>query len=284
MSKSERGRWLTRREVRRSIETRNKVHACMAHRWNKTEKKTVLRIRPGRDQVRSHCLVALSNKMETGSDFAIGLISSPRWEQDTEQQRRPSNDRVPGNKTERSTVSSTCWQQEARALPSKRLKALPDQRIRDRSHAADCAKARQRTNPCSSDTWRAKVPGIQFLQRQQLGHARLARTSLVTPKTYWLRVITAQASQSLTGGLYFCSRDPRVHAFQDSVPGHGSLNYLGKRLLPRESDSWARHRRAAPACRDISRELSRSLDHVDYPDHGSPTIVENNAQRRKQCT
>jgi hypothetical protein len=40
-------------------------------------------------------------KMETGSDFAIGLISSSRWEQDTEQQRRPSNDRVPGNKTER---------------------------------------------------------------------------------------------------------------------------------------------------------------------------------------
>jgi hypothetical protein len=34
-------------------------------------------------------------------DFAIGVISSPRWEQDTEQQRRPSNDRVPGNKTER---------------------------------------------------------------------------------------------------------------------------------------------------------------------------------------
>jgi hypothetical protein len=35
-------------------------------------------------------------KMETGSDFAIGLISSPRWKHDTEQQRRPSNDRVPG--------------------------------------------------------------------------------------------------------------------------------------------------------------------------------------------
>ena len=32
---------------------------------------------------------------------SIDLISSPRWEQDTEQQRRPSNDRVPGNKTER---------------------------------------------------------------------------------------------------------------------------------------------------------------------------------------
>jgi hypothetical protein len=40
-------------------------------------------------------------KMETGSDVAIGLISSPHWEQDTEQQRRPSNNRVPGNKTER---------------------------------------------------------------------------------------------------------------------------------------------------------------------------------------
>jgi hypothetical protein len=40
-------------------------------------------------------------KMETGSDFVIGLISLPRWEQDTEQQRRPSIDRVAGNKTER---------------------------------------------------------------------------------------------------------------------------------------------------------------------------------------
>jgi hypothetical protein len=34
-------------------------------------------------------------------DFAIGFISSPRWEQDTEPKRRPSNGRVPGNKTER---------------------------------------------------------------------------------------------------------------------------------------------------------------------------------------
>jgi hypothetical protein len=65
--------------------------------------------------------------METGSDFAIGLISSPRWEQDTEQKRRPSNDRVPGNKTERETVLSTCLQQEPQALSSKRLKSLPDQ-------------------------------------------------------------------------------------------------------------------------------------------------------------
>ncbi len=46
----------------RSIETRNKVHACMAHRWNKTKKKTVLRIRLGRDQRRSRCLVALSKR------------------------------------------------------------------------------------------------------------------------------------------------------------------------------------------------------------------------------
>src|SRR5262249_50420169 len=32
---------------------RNKIHACMAHRWNKTKKKTVLRIRLGRDPGRS---------------------------------------------------------------------------------------------------------------------------------------------------------------------------------------------------------------------------------------
>ena len=40
-------------------------------------------------------------KMETGSDFAIGLMSSPRWEQDTDRKCRPSNDRAPDIKTER---------------------------------------------------------------------------------------------------------------------------------------------------------------------------------------
>ena len=79
----------------------------MAHRWNKTKKKTVLRIRLGRDQARSRCLTAHSNRWKTGSDFAIRLISSPRWEQDTERKRRPSNDRVAGNKTEKKTVLST---------------------------------------------------------------------------------------------------------------------------------------------------------------------------------
>ncbi len=38
--RSERGRLLTRCEVTRSIETRNKVHAGMAGRWNQTKKKT----------------------------------------------------------------------------------------------------------------------------------------------------------------------------------------------------------------------------------------------------
>ena len=66
-------------------------------------------------------------KMETGSDFAIGLISSPRWEQDTERKRRPSNDRVAGNKTEKKTVLSTPWEQDSEALHSKRSKALPNQ-------------------------------------------------------------------------------------------------------------------------------------------------------------
>src|SRR5436305_353243 len=126
----------------------------MAYRWNKTKKKTVLRIRLGRDQGRSRCLVALSKRWKTGSDFgfsrtfddpgpptrarvlvfqgilgpfgrkgadiiksagepdfAIGLISSPRWEQDTERKRRPSNDRIAGNKTEKKTVLSTPWEQ-----------------------------------------------------------------------------------------------------------------------------------------------------------------------------
>ena len=62
-------RWSTRREVPRSIETRNQVHACMAHRWNKTKKKTLLRIRLGRDQGRSRCLVALTNR------WKLALIS-----------------------------------------------------------------------------------------------------------------------------------------------------------------------------------------------------------------
>jgi hypothetical protein len=79
----------------------------MAHRWNKTKKKSVLRIRLGRYQGRSRCLTAHSNRWKTGSDFAIRLISSPRWEQDTERKRRPSNDRVAGNKTEKKTVLST---------------------------------------------------------------------------------------------------------------------------------------------------------------------------------
>ena len=46
--------------VPRSIETRNKTHACMALRWNETKKNTVLRIRMRRDQGRGRCLVALA--------------------------------------------------------------------------------------------------------------------------------------------------------------------------------------------------------------------------------
>ena len=42
--------------VPRSIETRNKTHACMALRRNETKKNTVLRIRMGRDQGRGRCL------------------------------------------------------------------------------------------------------------------------------------------------------------------------------------------------------------------------------------
>ena len=70
-------------KVPRPIETRNKVHACMAHRWNKTKKKTVLRIRLGRDQGRSRCLVALSKR------WKLALIS-----------RSVSSHRRAGNKTQ----------------------------------------------------------------------------------------------------------------------------------------------------------------------------------------
>jgi hypothetical protein len=72
-----------RREIPRSIETRNKVHACMVRRWNKTKKKTVLRIRLGRDQGTRCCLVALSKRWKLAL-ISIGLISPPRWEQDSE--------------------------------------------------------------------------------------------------------------------------------------------------------------------------------------------------------
>ena len=51
--------------------------------------------------------MSLFNRWKTGSDFAIGLISSPHSEQPTARKRRPSNDRVAGNKTEKKTVLST---------------------------------------------------------------------------------------------------------------------------------------------------------------------------------
>jgi hypothetical protein len=41
---------------------RNKIHACMAHQWDKTKKKTILRIRSGSDPGRSRYLVTLSKR------------------------------------------------------------------------------------------------------------------------------------------------------------------------------------------------------------------------------
>jgi hypothetical protein len=72
--------------------------------------------------------MALSNSWKTGSDSTIGLISSPRWGEDTERKRRPPNDRVAGNKTEKKTVLSTLREQDSGALHSIRSKALPNQR------------------------------------------------------------------------------------------------------------------------------------------------------------
>ena len=112
----------------RSIETRNKVHACMAHRWNKTKKQTVLRIRLGRDQGMSRCLVALSKR------WKLALIS-----------RSVSSHRRAGNKTQNSSAAlqtivlpgtrqrrkRSCrrpGEQDSGALHSKRSKALPNQR------------------------------------------------------------------------------------------------------------------------------------------------------------
>jgi hypothetical protein len=72
--------------------------------------------------------MALSNRWKTRSDFAIGVISSPRSKQDIKRKRRPSNDRVARNKTEKKTVLSTPWEQDSGSLHSKRSKALPNQR------------------------------------------------------------------------------------------------------------------------------------------------------------
>jgi hypothetical protein len=41
--------------VPRSIETRNKIHACIALGWNETKKKTVLRLRLEETRQRRHC-------------------------------------------------------------------------------------------------------------------------------------------------------------------------------------------------------------------------------------
>jgi hypothetical protein len=72
--------------------------------------------------------MALSDRWKTRSDFAIGLISSPRSEQDIKWNRRPSNDRVARNKTEKKAVLSTPWEQDSGGLHSKRSKALRNQR------------------------------------------------------------------------------------------------------------------------------------------------------------
>jgi hypothetical protein len=73
----------------------------MAHRLEQDQEEEGFAHPVGKRPRKEPLFGGALQKMETGSDFAIGLISSPRWEQDTEQQRRPSNDRVPGNKTER---------------------------------------------------------------------------------------------------------------------------------------------------------------------------------------
>src|ERR1700738_2230732 len=71
--------------------------------------------------------------IETGSDFAIGLISSPRWEQDTERKRRPSNDRVAGNKTEKKTVSSTPRGTRLRSAALQTIESAAESEIGPRS-------------------------------------------------------------------------------------------------------------------------------------------------------
>jgi hypothetical protein len=100
----------------------------------------------GRDQGRSRCLMALSNRWKTGSDFAIGLISSHRRAGNKTQngsaslqtivlpgtrQRRKRTCRRPGNKT------------PERCTPNDRMRC----RIGDRSRLRLSLLARAATRP-----------------------------------------------------------------------------------------------------------------------------------------
>ncbi len=124
-------------------------------------------IRSGIDQQRSRCLTAHSNRWKTGSDFAIGLISSPRWQRDTERKRRPSNDRVAGNKTEKKTVLPTPRGTSLRsAALSKRPKALPNQRSVPRRNRAQAG----RLNP-RSESARSRVENWSISSAAQAAHA-----------------------------------------------------------------------------------------------------------------
>src|SRR5258708_35534219 len=70
-------------------------------------------------------------------DFAIGLISSPRWEQDTERKRRPSNDRVAGNKTEKKTVLSTPRGTRLRSAALQTIESTAKSEIGPSAHELD---------------------------------------------------------------------------------------------------------------------------------------------------
>src|SRR5208337_4380223 len=60
----------------RSIETRNKTHACMALRWNETKKNTVLRIRYGKRPRKGPLFGGARLTIEPGSDFPIGVTEA----------------------------------------------------------------------------------------------------------------------------------------------------------------------------------------------------------------
>ena len=60
--------------VPRSIETRNKTHACMALRWNETKKNTVLSHQDGKRPRKGPLFGGARLTIEPGSDFPIGVI------------------------------------------------------------------------------------------------------------------------------------------------------------------------------------------------------------------
>ncbi len=179
----------------------------------------VLRIRLGRDQGTSRCLTAHFNRWKTGSDFAIGLISSPRWEKDTERKRRPSNDRVAGNKTEKKTVFST----PRSGGTARGLRLPPACRQRDLNPASP---GRTSTNGqgqgCGGSDVRSRHP-------QETGRIRIGRL-LSMIRNVWL--VPGRVKHDVFSRMAAMACGSPRHSF--AVPPAGRLSVARDR-----NDAWS---------------------------------------------